>query len=69
MSIDNRALIRRLKIEHNAAQDEGAELWKQIKLLFDKCTALQDELKELEGPDYDPIPLMFGGGFYVDGEE
>jgi len=64
----DRALIRRLKIEHNAAQNDGAELWKQIKILFDKCVALQDEIKVLEGDEYDQNPSMFGGCFFIEDE-
>jgi hypothetical protein len=34
--------------------------------LHEKCMNLQKEIQEAEGDEYDPIPLIFGAGFWID---
>jgi len=58
--------INDLKRQHNALQDEGREVWKRVVELRDQCFALQNQIEAAEGDDYDPIPLMFGAGLWVD---
>ncbi len=55
-----------LKREHNRLQQQGRRAYSEASELFRQCIDLQDRIQEAEGDDYDPIPLLFGGGFYVD---
>ena len=58
--------INDLKKEHNRAMEEGQEIYKRMMVLHAKCLALQKQIEEAEGDDYDPIPLIFGSGFWID---
>jgi uncharacterized protein involved in exopolysaccharide biosynthesis len=58
--------INDLKKEHNAAMKVGQELYAQVMELHERCTALQRQIREAEGDEYDPIPLIFGEGFWTD---
>ncbi len=58
--------INDLKIAHNEAQDKGSELYKQCLMFHKKCLALQDQIRDAEGDDYDDLPLIFGAGFWID---
>lgn len=58
--------INDLKKEHNAAMAAGQELYAQVLELHEKCTSLQRRIKQAEGDEYDPIPLIFGEGFWID---
>ena len=58
--------INDLKKEHNRLQEEGRELYARVMELHKKCTAIHKQLQEAEGDDYDPIPLIFGSGFWID---
>ena len=58
--------INDLKKEHNKAMEEGQELYSRVMVLHAKCISLQKMLQEAEGDEYDPIPLIFGSGFWVD---
>lgn len=58
--------INDLKKEHNRLQEAGRETYLRMLHLYEQCTDLQQQIKEAEGPDYDPIPLIFGDGFWID---
>lgn len=58
--------INDLKKEHNAAMEEGQKLYACVMELHAKCLSLQDQIRNAEGSDYDPIPLIFGSGFWLD---
>jgi hypothetical protein len=58
--------INDLKKLHNKHQEEGSELYTKVLELHEKCLGLQKQLMEAEGDDYDPIPLIFGAGFWID---
>ena len=58
--------INDLKKQHNALLEQGQEVYAQVMELYAQCTALQKQIEEAEGPDYDPIPLIFGAGFWID---
>lgn len=58
--------INDLKKEQNALMKQGQEAYAKVLELHGKCTALQNQIEEAEGPDYDPIPLIFGDGFWID---
>lgn len=38
----------------------------QVLELYQHCTDLQRQIREAEGDEYDPIPLIFGDGFWID---
>jgi hypothetical protein len=58
--------INDLKKLHNKYMEEGQKLYAKVTELHEKCMALQKQLIEAEGDDYDPIPLIFGDGFWID---
>jgi uncharacterized coiled-coil DUF342 family protein len=58
--------INDLKKLHNKYMEEGQEAYAKVTELHAKCTALQKQLMEAEGEEYDPIPLIFGDGFWID---
>ena len=58
--------INCLKRRHNTLQEDGRKLYARLLTLRDRCVAIQGQLQELEGDDYDPIPLLFGSGFEID---
>ncbi len=58
--------INDLKKKHNALQTQGQELYARVLELYDQCTEIQRILQKVEGEDYDPIPLIFGDGFWID---
>ena len=58
--------INDLKKEHNRLQEEGKEVYQRVLELHEKCTWLQPQIRDAEGDDYDPIPLIFGEGFWID---
>ena len=57
--------INELKREHNALLDEGRRLYTRITQCSDRMNEIQTLLTEAEGDDYDPIPLIFGDGFFI----
>ena len=57
--------INDLKKEHNRLLVEGKEAYAKVMDLQEKCISLQRQIKEAEGDDYDPIPLIFGEGFWI----
>ena len=57
--------INELKREHNALLDEGRHLYTRITQCSDRMNEIQTLLNEAEGDDYDPIPLIFGDGFFI----
>lgn len=58
--------VNDLKKKHNALQAKGKELYAQVEDLHRQCLSIQKTLEKAEGLDYDPIPLMFGDGFWID---
>lgn len=58
--------INDLKKKHNALQTQGQEAYARVLELHAKCTEIQRILEKVEGEDYDPIPLIFGDGFWID---
>jgi hypothetical protein len=58
--------INDLKKKHNEALEEGQKIYERVMVLHAKCISLQKLLQEVEGDDYDPIPLIFGSGFWID---
>jgi hypothetical protein len=60
--------INDLKKEHNALLKRGQETYTEVMELYEQCLALQEQIKQAEGEEYDPIPLIFGSGFWTDPE-
>lgn len=58
--------INDLKREHNALLEQGQEAYAVVMKLHEQCLALQQQIRQAEGEDYDPIPLIFGSGFWID---
>ena len=58
--------INDLKKVHNKYLEEGQEVYAKVMELHAKCTDLQKQIQKAEGEDYDPIPLIFGDGFWID---
>ena len=58
--------INDLKKEHNRLMEEGQEVYARVMELHEKCTTLQRQIRDAEGDEYDPIPLIFGAGFWID---
>lgn len=58
--------INDLKKKHNVVMEDGQKLYAQVMQLHEQCLEIQKQLIEAEGEDYDPIPLIFGSGFWID---
>ena len=58
-----------LKRKHNALLIEGQETYAKVTAMYDELMSLQEQIKDIEGPDYDPIPVIFGSGFYIHDED
>ena len=58
-----------LKRRHNSIHEEGCEHYKKMMSIYEEMQELHEQIKEIEGPDYDPIPLIFGGGFHIHEED
>lgn len=58
--------INDIKKKHNALLEQGQEAYAKVMELHAQCLEIQDILRKAEGPDYDPIPLLFGSGFWID---
>lgn len=60
------AEINDLKRRHNALLKEGQALWEKLEPLSSAMMAMRKTLEREEGDDYDPVPLIFGSGFWID---
>lgn len=57
--------INDLKKLHNDFMEQGQKAYAQVLELYAHCTDLQRQIREAEGDEYDPIPLIFGDGFWI----
>jgi len=55
-----------LKRLHNALLTEGQQKYEEVSALYKRVIDLQKQIEEIEGENYDPVPLIFGDGFYID---
>ena len=55
-----------LKRLHNELFIEGQQKYKEVEAIYKRVMDLQQQIQEIEGENYDPIPLIFGDGFYID---
>lgn len=60
--------INDLKKKHNTLLERGQKLYAEVMKLHSQVLELQDRIKQAEGEEYDPIPLIFGNGFWIDPE-
>lgn len=58
-----------LKRRHNSLLTEGQELYARLELMYREILRLQARIEQIEGHDYDPIPLIFGCGFNIDSRD
>ena len=58
--------INDLKRQHNQLLADGQRAYAHMLKIHARCVDLQKTIEAEEGDDYDPIPLIFGGGFWVD---
>ena len=58
--------INNLKRRHNAELEKGQELYAEVLKVHKNCLDMQAEIEREEGDEYDPIPLLFGDGFWID---
>lgn len=61
--------INDLKRKHNALLKEGQALWEKLEPLSDEMMAIRKTLEREEGDGYDPVPLIFGSGFWIDDDD
>jgi regulator of replication initiation timing len=57
--------INDLKKHHNKLLAEGQRLYAILEKINDELDAIQKQLQEAEGDDYDAVPLIFGSGFWI----
>ena len=58
--------LNALKREHNQLLELGQQKYQELTALYKRLIDLQKQIEEIEGENYDPIPLIFGDGFYID---
>ena len=63
--------LNAIKREHNRLLKSGQKLFAKLEPISAEMLALRKKIEEAEGDDYDPIPVIFGSGFWIDveGEE
>jgi hypothetical protein len=55
-----------LKRLHNELLTEGQKKYEEVSALYKRVIDIQKQIEEIEGENYDPVPLIFGDGFYID---
>jgi len=58
-----------MKRKHTAIQREGKRMYTRLLEMYEECNELQSMIRGIEKDDYDPIPLIFGGEFYIDEDD
>ncbi len=58
--------INDLKIKFNAMQEDGRVKYEELLKISESMKVITDTLIEVEGDDYDGIPLIFGAGYWID---
>lgn len=57
--------ISDLKITYNRLLDEGRDLYEQVAKIHKQMTQITKTLIEVEGDEYDGVPLIFGAGYWI----
>lgn len=58
-----------MKRRHNELMEKGHELYAEMSKICDEVRTLRIEIEEIEGEDFDPIPLIFGHGLHIHPED
>jgi len=60
-----------LKRKHNSMQADARSCYKWLEDISREIEALREKIRKLEGDDFDPVPLIFGGDLHIypDGED
>ena len=58
--------INELKITYNKMLEEGRAMWDELRSIQKHMNQITDKLIEVEGDDYDGIPIIFGAGYWID---
>ena len=58
--------INDLKIAYNKMLEEGRAMWDELRSIQKHMNQITDKLIEVEGADYDGIPIIFGAGYWID---
>jgi len=58
--------INDLKIAYNKMLEEGRAMWDELRSIQKHMNQITDKLIEVEGADYDGIPIIFGDGYWID---
>ena len=63
--------LNAIKRKHNRLLKEGQDKFAELETIAEEMLALRKKIETAEGDDYDPIPVFFGSGFWIDveGEE
>jgi hypothetical protein len=61
--------VNDLKKQHNKILEEGKALYEELIHKYHCLIELQAQIEEIEGDEYDPVPLLFGAGFYINENE
>jgi len=58
--------INDLKITYNKMLEEGRAMWDELRSIQKHMNQITDKLIDVEGDDYDGIPIIFGAGYWID---
>jgi len=58
--------INGLKITYNKMLEEGRAMWDELRSIQKHMNQITDKLIEVEGDDYDGVPIIFGAGYWID---
>jgi len=58
--------INDLKITYNKMLEEGRAMWDELRSIQKHMNQITDKLIEVEGDDYDGVPIIFGAGYWID---
>lgn len=61
--------LNEAKQKHNEMLKKGQGHYKKMIALYRDMLVLQNAIARTEGDNYDPVPLIFGGGFNIDPAE
>ena len=61
--------INDLKRKHNALLSKGQDEYAKMLETYNALMELQKRIAEIEGDEYDPIPLIFGGCLHIHADD
>lgn len=60
--------LNELKRQYNELLERGTEQYAKLGEMYKTMNKLVESIKELEGDDFDGVPLLFGSGFDIEEE-